>query len=76
MHLPQSQTSVWTILLIGLVSLADVTVTDRGPALGRRKVDLSKKEAKDIGLTRKEGIAPVKIEVTATPGAAEVAPVR
>lgn len=53
----------------------DVTITDRGPALGRRKVDLSKKAAKDIGLTRKEGTAPVKIEVTAPPGA-EAAPVR
>jgi len=52
-----------------------VTVTDRGPALGRRKIDLSKKAAKDIGLTPKEGIAPVKIKVTATPGA-EAAPVR
>jgi peptidoglycan lytic transglycosylase len=152
MHLPQSQKSVWAILLAGLVSLAvvpncfsgssagdtnpsgtmvpaktlsgkatyypnrlnghltasgetfhqshhtaasnrlplgtkvkvtnvktgkstDVTITDRGPALGRRKVDLSKKAAKDIGLTRKEGNAPVKIEVTAPP-AAEAAPVR
>jgi rare lipoprotein A len=53
----------------------DVTVTDRGPALGRRKIDLSKKAAKDIGLTPKEGIAPVKIKVTATPGA-EAVPVR
>ena len=52
-----------------------VTVTDRGPALGRRKIDLSKKAAKDIGLTPKEGIAPVKIKVTGTPGA-EAAPVR
>ena len=52
-----------------------VTVTDRGPALGRRKVDLSKKAAKDIGLTRKAGIAPVKIKVLATPGT-QAAPVR
>lgn len=51
-----------------------VTVTDRGPALGTRKIDLSKKAAKDIGLTPKEGIAPVKIKVTATPGA-EATPV-
>ena len=54
----------------------DVTVTDRGPALGSRKIDLSKKAAKDIGLTPKEGIAPVKIKITATPGGAEAAPVR
>ena len=52
-----------------------VTVTDKGPALGSRKIDLSKKAAKDIGLTPKEGVAPVKIKVTATPGA-EPAPVR
>lgn len=41
-----------------------VTVTDRGPALGSRKIDLTKMAAKDIGLTRKEGVAPVKIKVT------------
>ena len=45
----------------------DVTVTDRGPALGHRKIDLSQKAAKDIGLTKKEGVAPVKIKVTSTP---------
>jgi rare lipoprotein A (peptidoglycan hydrolase) len=38
----------------------DVTVADRGPALGRRKIDLTKKAATDIGHTRKEGVAPVK----------------
>ena len=52
----------------------DVTVTDRGPALGSHKIDLTKKAAKDIGLTRKEGVAPVKIQVTGTPGVAEAAP--
>ena len=52
-----------------------VTVTDRGAALGSRKIDLSKKAAKDIGLTPKEGMAPVKIKVTAIPGV-EPAPVR
>lgn len=44
-----------------------VDVTDRGPALGTRKIDLSKKAAREIGITRKEGTAPVKIEVTGTP---------
>jgi rare lipoprotein A len=48
-----------------------VTVTDRGPALGSRKIDLTKKAAKDIGLARKEGVAPVKIKVTGTPAGAE-----
>ena len=48
----------------------DVTVTDRGPALGSRKIDLTKKAAKDIGLTPKEGVAPVRIKVTGTPGGA------
>jgi rare lipoprotein A len=50
----------------------DVTVTDRGPKLGRRKIDLSKKAANDIGLTRKQGTAPVKIQVTGTPNGRKV----
>jgi rare lipoprotein A len=45
---------------------ADVTVTDRGAKLGNHKIDLSKKAANEIGLTRKEGTAPVKIKVTST----------
>jgi len=53
-----------------------VTVTDRGRALGSHKIDLTKKAAKDIGLTRKEGVAPVKIKVTGTPGGSEAAPAR
>lgn len=51
-----------------------VTVTDRGPALGSRKIDLTKKAANEIGLTHKEGVAPVKIKVIATP--AETTPGR
>jgi rare lipoprotein A len=43
---------------------ANVTVTDRGSKLGNRKIDLSKKAANEIGLTRKEGTVPVKIKVT------------
>ena len=50
----------------------DVTVTDRGHNLGSRKIDLSKKAANDIGLTRKEGTAPVKIQVTGTPNGRKV----
>ena len=45
----------------------NVTVTDRGAALGSREIDLSKKAAKEVGLSRKEGTAPVKIEVTHSP---------
>ena len=44
-----------------------VTVTDRGPYVPGRKIDLSKNAAKDIGLTKKEGVAPVKIVVTKPP---------
>jgi rare lipoprotein A len=44
----------------------DVTVTDRGAKLGNHKIDLSKKAANEIGLTRKEGTVPVKIKVTST----------
>jgi rare lipoprotein A len=45
---------------------ADVTVTDHGAKLGSHKIDLSKKAANEIGLTRKEGTVPVKIKVTRT----------
>ena len=48
-----------------------VTVTDRGPALGSRKIDLTKKAAKEIGLTPKGGVAPAKIKVTGTPDGAK-----
>ncbi len=44
----------------------NVTLIDRGPALGRHKIDLSKKAAREIGLTPKEGTVPVKIKVTRT----------
>jgi rare lipoprotein A len=44
-----------------------VTVTDRGPYVPGRKIDLSKDAAKDIGLTKKEGVARVKIVVTKPP---------
>ena len=51
-----------------------VTVTDRGPHVPGRKIDLSKDAAKDIGLTKKEGVAPVKIEVTKPPAKEASAP--
>ena len=44
-----------------------VTTTDHGPALGNHKIDLSKRAAEDIGLSRKQGTVPVKIKVTRTP---------
>jgi rare lipoprotein A len=44
-----------------------VEVTDRGPYVRGRKIDLSKDAAKEIGITKKEGVAPVRIEVTKPP---------
>ena len=49
-----------------------VTVTDRGPKLGTSKIDLSRKAANEIGLTRKEGTAPVKIQVTGAPDSRKI----
>jgi rare lipoprotein A len=45
----------------------DVKITDRGPKLGSHNIDLSKKAAGEIGLTRKEGKVPVHIEVRNKP---------
>jgi len=45
----------------------EVKVNDRGPAVHGNHIDLSRGAARDIGITRKEGKAPVKIEVTKTP---------
>lgn len=73
-RLPLGTTAKVTNLKTG--ESTHVTVTDRGPALGSRKIDLTKKAAKDIGLTRKEGVAPVKIKVTGTPDGAEATPAR
>jgi rare lipoprotein A len=47
-----------------------VTVTDRGRLAHGRKIDLSKDAARDIGLTKKEGVTRVKIEVTKPPATA------
>lgn len=40
----------------------DVRVNDRGPYVPGRVIDLSKKAAKDIGLTKDDGLAPVRVE--------------
>jgi rare lipoprotein A (peptidoglycan hydrolase) len=40
----------------------DVEVNDRGPYVDGRVVDLSKTAAKQIGLDKKEGVAPVIVE--------------
>jgi rare lipoprotein A len=45
----------------------DVKVTDRGSKLGSHEIDLSKKAARDIGLTHKEGTVPVRIKVIDPP---------
>jgi len=44
-----------------------VKVNDREPALGTHRIDLSKRAANEIGLTRKKGTAPVKINVRRKP---------
>jgi len=54
----------------------NMTLIDRGPALGGHRIDLSKKAAREIGLTRKEGTVPVKIKVTRTPSRHEALPSR
>jgi rare lipoprotein A (peptidoglycan hydrolase) len=50
----------------------ELEITDRGPYVKGRDIDLSKKAAKEIGLN-KEGVAPVKIEAKIPPKA-EVKP--
>ncbi len=46
---------------------AVVTIQDRGPYVAGRIVDLSPSTAREIGLTRKEGVADVKVEPIAVP---------
>ncbi len=41
----------------------EVTVNDRGPYVGGRIIDLSKKAASQIGIDKKDGVAPVEVEV-------------
>ena len=45
----------------------EVRINDRGPHVKGRKIDLSKDAAKEVGLTRKNGTARVKIEVIKPP---------
>ncbi|HEY7321730.1 MAG TPA: septal ring lytic transglycosylase RlpA family protein [Candidatus Binatia bacterium] len=40
----------------------DVKINDRGPYVKGRDIDLSKGAAKELGIGKKEGVAPVKIE--------------
>ncbi len=40
----------------------DVTINDRGPHVPGRVIDLSEKAAKDIGLGKEDGVAPVRVE--------------
>ena len=63
--IPLGSTAKVTNLKTGKSTI--VRVTDRGPTVPGRKIDLSKDAAKDIGLTKKEGVARVKIEVTKPP---------
>jgi rare lipoprotein A len=46
---------------------AEVTIQDRGPYVPGRIVDLSPSTAEEIGLTRKEGVAPVEVAPIAVP---------
>jgi rare lipoprotein A len=45
----------------------DVTITDRGPHARGRDIDLSQGAASQIGITKKEGVAPVEIDAAVTP---------
>lgn len=40
----------------------EVIVNDRGPYVKGRVIDLSEKAAKDIGITKEDGLAPVRVE--------------
>lgn len=46
---------------------AKVTIADRGPYVPGRIVDLSPATAREIGLTREEGVAPVEVAPIAVP---------
>lgn len=47
---------------------AVVTIEDRGPFVAGRVVDLSPATAAQIGLSRKEGLAPVEVVPLRVPG--------
>ena len=44
-----------------------VEINDRGPNVSGKTIDLSKKAAKDVGLTTNKGVAEVKIETNVVP---------
>ncbi len=44
-----------------------VTVKDRGPFVDGRTMDVSRATARQIGLTRKDGVAPVEVAPVAVP---------
>lgn len=52
---------------------ADVTIKDRGPAPKGRVVDLTPHTASQIGLTPKQGLAPVVVVPTSVPAGTETA---
>jgi rare lipoprotein A len=52
---------------------AMVTIEDRGPHVPGRIVDLSPATAREIGLTRKQGVARVEVTPVELPGDANVA---
>jgi rare lipoprotein A len=43
----------------------DVTITDRGPYAKHRVIDLSPAAAKQVGVDKKEGVAPVEVKPSA-----------
>jgi len=55
-----------TVTNLNTGSSVDVKINDRGPYVKGRDIDLSKRAAKDLGMT-KEGVAPVKIEAEVAP---------
>lgn len=48
---------------------AVVTIQDRGPYVQNRIIDLSPATARQIGIDRKEGVAPVEVAPVALPPA-------
>jgi rare lipoprotein A len=45
----------------------EVTITDRGPFKKGRTIDLSKSAARQIGVGKKDGVAPVAVQPLTTP---------
>lgn len=55
-----------TVTNLNTGSSVDVKINDRGPYVKGRDIDLSKRAAKELGMT-KEGVAAVKIEAEVAP---------